>query len=62
MARRFMARTVHGSITESDLPSIDYLTRAANPIPADALMIWDPGTRTVRWEWDDGVPYEEDEQ
>jgi hypothetical protein len=49
---------VHGSIRESDLPLIDQVTRAANPMPADALMIWDPGTCTVRWEWDDGEPYE----
>jgi hypothetical protein len=60
MARRFLARTVHSACTEDDLQWIDRFTRNTNPqIPADAEMIWDEGTRTMRWVWDDGTPAED---
>jgi hypothetical protein len=51
---------VVGRITEKDLQVIDRVSRAANPdIPADSPMIWDEDTSTVRWEWDDGTPAED---
>jgi hypothetical protein len=55
-----MARSIYGYVDKCDLAFIDEMSRYGNPeIPAGAEMIWDPGTRTVRWEWDDGTPAED---
>lgn len=62
MARRFVARIVHGDVNKGDLAFIDEMTRYNPQIPADAQMVWDEENRCMWWVWDDGLPAEKDEE
>jgi hypothetical protein len=54
---------LYGRVDDGIIAYVDRYMRRSDPgIPVDAVMVWDPVVRVIRWEWDDGVPYEEDEQ
>jgi hypothetical protein len=58
MARRFVAHQIlHGRVDDDIVAYVDRYMRRSDPgIPVDAVMVWDPVVRVIRWEWDDGEP------
>jgi hypothetical protein len=56
--RRFVAHEIYGKVDDGILAWMDNYVRRTNPeIPADAEMVWDEGTGTVRWVWDERIAW-----